>query len=76
MEDSKEIAYLILQEKYLQLNGYNTNENIDIIKLSKILPNNWDKIYNIDDKIKYISIAINSKKNLIDVINDEQSKIL
>lgn len=68
MEDSKLIAYYILQHKYLKQCGLDANQEEYILKdYHKFFPENWEIEYNVDKKIELISLAIKNNQNLIDV---------
>lgn len=68
-EDYKEIAYYILQDKYLKM--FSEKESLDKnIFDCTIFPNDWFIAYSLDEKIELISRAIRDNIKLIDIVED------
>lgn len=68
--ENKEIAYLILQSKYLKMLGYDNSSEEEILKNSlKLFPSDWFN-YDIDKKIELIAKAINNNVNLNSIVED------
>lgn len=67
-EEYKQIAYLILQNKYLQLMGISNESELNILsKSNQFFPNDWTIKYGIDKRINMLSKAIKENKNLIEI---------
>ena len=64
-EDVKEISYYILQSEYLKRKNIDSSEE-NFAKIVKVFPEDWFTKYSLDEKIKFISIAL---KNNIDLEN-------
>lgn len=68
-DEIKEISYLLLKNEYLKmLNLDSLNESKLLRRVSQFFPDNWEIEYNIDIKIKLLSMAIKEKTNLIDIV--------
>ena len=71
--DKREIVYLMLQDKYIKMilnkNNY-TSEEVGA-NSHNLFPLDWSFV-DIENKIKYITEAIEEKKNLIYVYNQKE----
>lgn len=73
--DKKEVAYLILQDKYIKiiLNKDDYTAEEVTANSHKLFPFDWSFV-DIEDKIRYITEAIKEKKNLIEVYERETNE--
>lgn len=73
--DAKEIAYLLLQDKYLRmiLGKDNYTEDEVFAQIHKLFPMDWS-LLGVDLKIKLIAKAIKEKKNLREIFDRESNE--
>lgn len=75
--DANELAYLILQHKYLEIMGLKDYSEDEILKVyNQYFPENWGVEYTYDKKIQLISNAIKQNRNLKDVESEYIQKMI
>lgn len=71
-QKAKELALYILMAKYLTIMGID-REPVTVSEVTKTLdyfPNDWEILYSVDMKIKYLSQAIKNKQNLNQIVSN------
>lgn len=72
-DESKQIAYFIMQHKYLQMLGKaNLSEQEILRESNKLFPENWAILYDIDRRIELLSKALGQNVNILEIISNEE----
>ena len=67
-DDVKKIGYYILQDEYLKRRNVVVDEN-DLKQVINEFPSDWF-LYSLDDRIKFITLALKNNLNIKDVVNN------
>lgn len=71
-EENKQLAYLILQNKYLQLMEKDYKSESEILsELNEVFPEDWTIKYDIEKRIELLGKAIKEKRNVIEIVEEK-----
>ncbi len=73
IDESKQMAYFILQHKYLQMLGKEgLSEQEIVLESNKLFPENWAISYDVDRRIELLSKALGKNSNILDILSNEK----
>ena len=72
--ESIELAYLILQNKYLKLRTKKISENEILTSINDIFPEDWTIKYDIQSRIEILGKALKENKDIKDIIEKNMIK--